>query len=132
VPPASADDAPIERNTSRTRKEAAGPICQIRWLPKGRGCCFSAVMTDDDGIEHTLATSPRVNWQAPTPPEQTLEAEVAVRRLAKSLRESGWKPMRTKGKDYNQPQWYTRRFRYPVAPAEGDRSGVGDRGASAS
>jgi len=132
VPPASADDRPVERNTSRTRKVAAGPICQIRWLPKGRGSCFSAVTIDDDGIEHTLATSPRIDWQAPTPPEQTLEAEVAVRRLAKTLREQGWKPMRTKGKDYNQPQWYTRRFRYPATPAEGDRSVVGDRGASAS
>src|SRR4051812_32288829 len=132
VPPASADDGSIERDASRARKVAAGPICQIRWLPKGRGSCFSAVMIDDDGNEHTLATSPSVKWLAPTPPEQTLEAEVAVRRLAKTLRESGWRPMRTKGKDYNQPQWYTRRFRYPVALAEGDRSGVGDRGASAS
>jgi hypothetical protein len=132
VPPASADDGPTERNTSGTRKVAAGPICQIRWLPKGRGSCFSAVTTDDDGIEHTLATSPLLDWQAPTPPEQTREAEVAVRRLAKTLRESGWKPMRTKGNDYDQPQWYTRRFRYPATPAEGDRSVGGDRGASAS
>jgi hypothetical protein len=67
-----------------------------------------------------------------TPPEQTLEAQAAIRRLAKTLRDSGWRPMRIKGKDFDEPQWYARRFRYPEAPAETDSSVAGGRGARAS
>jgi hypothetical protein len=40
--------------------------------------------------------------------------------------------MRTKGKDFNEPQWYARRFRYPESPVETDGSMAGDRGARAS
>jgi hypothetical protein len=88
--------------------------------------------TDDDGVDHTIATSPRVEWRAPTPPEQSPEAEAALRRLAKTLRDNGWRPMRAKGKDFDEPQWYARRFRYQEAPAKADRSGASGRGASAS
>jgi hypothetical protein len=36
------------------------------------------------------------------------------------LRERGWKPLRAKGKDFDEPQWYARRFKQPPpeAPAE--------------
>jgi hypothetical protein len=101
-------------------------------LPKGHGSCFSAVTTNADGVDRTIATSPRVEWRAPTPPEQSPEAQAALRRLSKTLRDNGWRPMRAKGKDFNEPQWYARRFRYREAPAEADLSVVSERGASAS
>jgi hypothetical protein len=113
-------------------RKAAGPICQIRWLPNGRGSCFSAVTTDGDGVDRTVATSPHVEWHASTPPEETREAQAALRRLSKTLRDTGWRPMRTKGKDFNEPQWYARRFRYPEASAGIDPSAVGDRRARVS
>jgi hypothetical protein len=90
------------------------------------------VTTDGDGVDRTVATSPHVEWHASTPPEETREAQAALRRLSKTLRDTGWRPMRTKGKDFNEPQWYARRFRYPEASAEIDRSAVGDRRARVS
>jgi hypothetical protein len=118
-----------ERDKPRTRAAARGPICQIRWLPKGRGSCFAAVTTDEDGVERTLATSPHVEWRAATPPDQSSEAEAALRQLSKTLRESGWRAMRTKGKDFNEPQWYARRFRLPEPDTE-DHVAVGNRDVS--
>jgi hypothetical protein len=118
-----------ERDKPRTRAAPRGPICQIRWLPKGRGSCFAAVTTDDNGVERTLATSPHVEWRAATPPDQSSEAEAALRQLSKTLRESGWRAMRTKGKDFNEPQWYARRFRLPEPDTE-DHVAVGNRDVS--
>jgi len=88
------------RDPAGTGKPARGPICQIRWLPKGRGSCFAAVMADADGVERTVATSPTVQWRAATPPEQSPEAQAALRQLSKTLRDGGWRAMRTKGKDF--------------------------------
>lgn len=126
-PVAAAAPAPraIDANGAAPRpsgasKAARGPICQIRWLPKGRGSCFAAVTPDADGAERTLATSPPVQWRAATPPEQSPEAQAALRQLSKTLRDGGWRPMRTKGKDFNEPQWYARRFRLPEPAAEGE------------
>ena len=127
APAQSASAAVIEPQPPPARK-GAGPICQIRWLPKGRGSCFSAVMTDGDGVGRTVATSPQVEWRASTPPEPTREAQAALRRLSRTLRDDGWRPMRMKGKDFDEPQWYARRFRYPEASAQSDRS-VADPGA---
>jgi hypothetical protein len=133
APPAPAPSrSPQRGGAAGTRKATTGPICQIRWLPRGRGSCFSAVTTDDDGVDRTVATSPRLEWRAPTPPEQSPEAQAALRRLAKTLRDDGWRPMRTKGKDFNEPRWYARRFRYREAPAEADLSVASGQAASAS
>jgi len=117
------------RDPAGTGKPARGPICQIRWLPKGRGSCFAAVMPDGDGVERTLATSPTVQWRAATPPEQSPEAQAALRQLSKTLRDGGWRAMRTKGKDFDEPQWYARRFRLQVPAAEGPTA-TEDPGAS--
>jgi hypothetical protein len=128
---ASANSAAVEREESPTGATTRGPVCQIRWLPRGRGSCFAAVTTDAYGVERTLATSPHVDWRASTPPEQCLQAQAALRNLAKTLRDNGWRPMRAKGKDFNEPQWYARRFRHPEAPAPDDSPVVSARGASA-
>jgi hypothetical protein len=69
---------------------------------------------DADGAENRVARSPRVERPGSSPPEQTPEAKAALRKLAKELRDDGWKPLRAKGKDYGEQQWYTRRFRRPV------------------
>jgi hypothetical protein len=88
-----------------------GPICQVRWLGKGRGSCFSAVMVDAEGVEHSVATSRRVEWRGTAPPDESPESQAALRQLSKVLRESGWRPMRGKGRDFNEERWYARRFR---------------------
>jgi hypothetical protein len=121
---------PASRNGTRPRAPARGPICQIRWLPRGRGSCFSAVTTGDDGVERTVATSPHVEWTASTPPEDGPETQAAIRQLSKTLRADGWRPMRAKGTDFNEPQWYARRFRYPEAPAADADSQAADRSAT--
>jgi hypothetical protein len=89
------------------------------------------VTTDPDGVDRTLATSQRVEWRTAGPPAQNAETEAAVRQLAKTLRDNGWRPMRTKGKDFDEPQWYARRFRLPEEQAHPDGPPVGARGASA-
>jgi hypothetical protein len=76
------------------------------------------VTPDAAGVERTLATSPRFDWRGPSPPERTREAEAALRQLAKQLRDDGWRPMRAKGKDFDEEQWYARRFRGPEPAAE--------------
>jgi hypothetical protein len=126
----AAADARAGATAESRSRAASGPICQIHWLPQGRGSCFAAVTTDADGMERTLATSQRVEWRRAGPPAQTAETQAAVRQLAKTLRDSGWRPMRTKGKEFNEPQWYARRFRLPEPPAERDGLAVGGRGAS--
>jgi hypothetical protein len=87
------------------------------------------VTTDADGVERTLATSPHVDWRPATPPEQSVDAQAALRNLAKILSDSGWRPMRAKGRDFNEPQWYARRFRHPEAPATDDGPALSARGA---
>jgi hypothetical protein len=87
------------------------------------------VATDAGGVERTVATSPRVEWPRDTPPEQSPATQAAVRQLAKTLRDEGWKPMRAKGKDFDELQWYTRRFRGP-APVEDDASVGSEQGGS--
>jgi hypothetical protein len=111
----------FERDTARPQREhkgstatRRGPVCQIRWSAHGRRSCFEAFVVDEDGVENRVARSPRVERPGSSPPEQTPEAKAALRKLAKELRDDGWKPLRAKGKDYGEQQWYTRRFRRPV------------------
>jgi hypothetical protein len=111
----------FERDTARPQPEPKGstatrrgPVCQIRWSAHGRRSCFEAFVVDEDGVENRVARSPRVERPGSSPPEQTPEAKAALRKLAKELRDDGWKPLRAKGKDYGEQQWYTRRFRRPV------------------
>jgi hypothetical protein len=121
---------PAPRNGTRPRAAARGPICQIRWLPRGRGSCFSAVTKGEDGVERTVATSPHVEWTASTPPEDGPETQAAIRHLSRTLRAGGWRPMRAKGTDFNEPQWYARRFRYPEIPAADAEPRAADRSAT--
>ena len=107
-----------KRPGARARNE---PVCQIRWVPGRRGSCFYAAMIDTDGIERALAWSPRFEWRGPSPPEETAEAQAALRQLAKELRTSGWRPLRAKGTDFDEQRWYARRFRQPAAETEDDQ-----------
>ena len=47
---------------------------------------------DADGAAHKVARSPYVEPQGSSPPEQTPELQAALRKLAKELRDDGWKP----------------------------------------
>jgi DNA invertase Pin-like site-specific DNA recombinase len=120
----------VARDKARTTRARSGPVCQIRWLPRGRGSCFSAVTIDADGVERTLAKSPQVDWPERSPPEQSREAQAALRHLAKTLRDNGWRPMRVKGKDFNEQQWYSRRFRHSATEpgAENNSPAASERG----
>jgi hypothetical protein len=48
------------------------------------------------------------------PPDQTPEAEAALRLLARELRGLGWQPLRARGFDFDERRWYARRFRRPL------------------
>jgi len=108
-------DAPDARPAS----SRSGPICQVRW--SSPGTCFYAATTDVNGVEHRLAWSPPIEWRQPGPPdEDSREARAAVRVLSKDLRDKGWRPMRAKGDDFDEPRWYARRFRFPVVDGDDD------------
>jgi hypothetical protein len=90
-----------------------GPVCQVRW--SRRAARFYAVTTDPDGNEKRLARSPQFEWNGLEPPaEDSREAQAALRQLAKELREKGWRPLRAKGFEFDERQWYARRFRWPT------------------
>jgi hypothetical protein len=114
APPPPERQAQPARPSTGDRSPAAGkaPVCQVRW--SRRGACFYAVVSDADGAERRLARSPRVEWRGPLPPEESPEAQAALRQLAKQLRDKGWRPLRTKGIDFDERQWYARRFRWPT------------------
>jgi hypothetical protein len=85
------------------------------------GSLFSAVTVEADGVERAVAISPRFDWQGSSPPDQSREAQAALRRLSKQLRDDGWRPMRAKGTDFDEQRWYARRFRQPaIEPATED------------
>jgi hypothetical protein len=88
------------------------PVCHVRW--SRRGARFFAVTTDPDGTERRIARSPQFDWRGPSPPEQSPEAQAALRQLAKELRDKGWRPLRAKGIDFDERRWYARRFRWPT------------------
>jgi hypothetical protein len=96
------------------------PICHVRW--SRRGARFFAVTTEPDGTERRIARSPQFDWRGPSPPEQSPEAQAALRQLAKELRDKGWRPLRTKGIDFDERRWYARRFRWPTDLEDRPRS----------
>jgi hypothetical protein len=111
-------DGPDEPD-ARPAPSRHGPICQVRWSSPGTS--FYAATTDVEGVEHRLAWSPPIEWREPGPPdEDSREARAALRVLSKELRDKGWRPMRAKGDDFDEPRWYARRFRFPVADGDAD------------
>jgi hypothetical protein len=99
-----------------------GPVCQVRW--SRRGGRFFAVTTEDE-VEKRIARSPQFEWSELSPPsEDSRAAQAALRQLAKELREKGWRPLRAKGFDLDERQWYARRFRWPTEAerAKADRT----------
>jgi hypothetical protein len=92
----------------------------VRWTRLRGGSQFYAVTIDEGGVERTVATSPRFDWRGQSPPDQSPEAQAALRRLSRQLRDAGWRPMRAKGVDFDEQRWYARRFRPPLdaAPVE--------------
>jgi hypothetical protein len=102
-----------ERQPSRITPSRNGPVCQVRW--SRRAARFYAVTTDANGVEKRLARSPQFEWNELAPPaEDSREAQAALRQLAKELRERGWRPLRAKGFEFDERQWYARRFRWPT------------------
>jgi hypothetical protein len=130
-PPAARPPAPPPPAAGANGRRAAprrAPVCQIRW--SRRGGWFYAVMIDGNGGEQRLGRSPRFDWAGPAPPDETPDARAALRRLAKDLRERGWRPLRAKGVDFDERRWYCRRFRWPTeaeVEAGGPAAGAPDR-----
>jgi hypothetical protein len=116
---------PAARPRNAQRAAARKPVtCQIRWNRRGR--TFYAVSVDSNGIEHMLASSPRIEEGGPAPPDEMPEARAALRQLAKDLRDRGWRPLRAKGIDFDERRWYARRFRWPTEGELAQEGGHGD------
>ena len=100
-------------------------MCQVRWLTARGSSRFCAVLVGEDGTEHRLAVSPPVDVPGAAPPlEPNPGAQRALRQLSKDLRDSGWRPLRAKGRDRGETRWYARRFTQDV-PGEGERPSAG-------
>jgi hypothetical protein len=110
--------APPVAAASPPRRRTKGPTCQVRWTP--RASRFTAIRVDDDGVEHRVAVSPRIAPPDGPLPGQSHEAQRALRALAKDLRAEGWRPLRAKGRDFGEVQWYTRRFTLDPPEPAGD------------
>jgi hypothetical protein len=106
LPPAN---APAVRRNGATGN---GRVCQVRWSREGG--VFYAVTVDAEGVEHWVGDMQRLDWPGPGPPEQTREAQAALRLLARDLRGHGWQALRAKGLDFDERRWYARRFRRPT------------------
>jgi LPXTG-motif cell wall-anchored protein len=109
----------------RPAPKRAAEVCQIRW--SRRGGCFYAVTTDAQGRESRLAESPPLGPGEQPPPEESREAQQALRVLAKELRERGWRPLRARGFDLDDRRWYARRFRWPTEAEQEARPGAVER-----
>jgi MYXO-CTERM domain-containing protein len=107
--PAPAAQPRHARRAAAARQQST---CQVRWNRRGRS--FYAASVDSNGIEHMIASSPRLEEAGPAPPHETTETRVALRQLAKELRGRGWRPLRAKGIDFDERRWYARRFRWPT------------------
>ena len=111
------EPAPRPAAAPPPRRRTKGPTCQVRWT--ARTARFTAVRVDEDGVEHRVAVSPRIAPPEGGLPEQSHEAQRALRALAKDLRGEGWRPLRAKGRDFGEIRWYTRRFTLdPPEPAD--------------
>jgi hypothetical protein len=84
------------------------------------------VTVDAEGAEKRLGRSPVVDWAQPGPPEETPEAQAALRQVVKDLRARGWRPLRARGLDFDERQWYARRFRRPTEAELEPRPPVGE------
>src|SRR4051794_13250637 len=109
-PPAARGAGPAANGLPRTA--SGGAVCQIRWSRRARR--FLAVIVETDGTRKRLGRSPVVDWAHPGPPEESPEAQAALRQLVKDLRARGWRPLRARGLDFDERQWYARRFRRPT------------------
>ena len=101
------------------RTASSATVCQIRWSRRARR--FLAVTVDAEGTRKRLGRSPVVDLPDPGPPEETPEAQAALRQLVKDLRARGWRPLRARGVDFDERQWYARRFRRPTEAELGPR-----------
>jgi hypothetical protein len=119
--PAPAEVAPSAAGTAA--KDL--PVCQVRW--SRRGARFHAVTVDPDGTERRIARSPQFEWRGPSPPEQSPQAQAALRQLAKELRNKGWRPLRAKGFDFDERRWYARRFRWSAEAQDRPRASTPPR-----
>jgi hypothetical protein len=79
-----------------------------------------------DSAEKRLARSPVVDWAQPGPPEETAETQAALRELVKDLFARGWRPLRARGVEFDERQWYARRFRRPTEAELQSRQPAGE------
>jgi hypothetical protein len=117
VPATRAAPSPPAAPATSTRNGRAAaaresPVCQIHWDRRRRA--FYAVSVDGNGFEHMVASSRPLESLRPGPPPETPETRAAIRRLARELRDKGWRPLRAKGIDFEERRWYARRFRWPT------------------
>jgi hypothetical protein len=102
---------------------AAQDVCQIRWHRDDDGSWFEAVVVRGRN-RRTVASSPSFDWRGTVPPDRSPGAQAALRTLVDGLGETGWEPLRGRGREAGAPRWYARRF---CRPAEADpRVGVPD------
>jgi hypothetical protein len=120
-----AEHAPAPAPAAPRRARTRGPVCQVRWLTARGSSRFGAVLVGEDGSEQRLAESPPVDVPGAAPPlEPNPVAQRALRQLSKNLRDSGWRPLRAKGRDQGETRWYARRFTQDV-PGERERPSAG-------
>lgn len=88
--------------------------CEVRWWRGYVKSQFSAVATDEDGAEASVASSPYFRWRTGSPPQESPAAAAALRALVESLESEGW-TVAGRGEE-----WFAVRFRTELSA---DRTG---------
>jgi hypothetical protein len=113
APPAPLDEPPAAAPAPRRAALPAaaakdGVVCQVRWLHEADTAWFAAI-TVRGSDRRVVAESPDFDSDR-RPPDRTPEAQEALRVLVDELCESGWTPVRGRGRESGAPRWYARRF----------------------
>ena len=108
-PPVDEPRAPApRRDTLPAAAAKGGVVCQVRWLHEADTSWFAAI-TVRGSDRRVVAESPDFDSDR-RPPDRTPEAQEALRALIDELCESGWTPVRGRGRESGAPRWYARRF----------------------
>jgi hypothetical protein len=79
--------------------------CEVRWWRGYVKSQFTAVATEADGAEATIASSPYFHWHKSSPPQESPSAAAALRALVETLEREGW-TVAGRG-----DEWFAIRFR---------------------
>jgi len=114
-PPAPAVDDPPARASRPAALPAAvakdGVVCQVHWRHDADTSWFAAI-TVQARDRRVVAESPDFEWPSPQPPQRVPEAQAALRVLIDELCDTGWTPVRGRGRESGAPRWYARRFHF--------------------